>query len=176
VSAKYLLPCRCGQQVVIETRQAGQTVVCPCGESLPVPTMLEIIALEPAPEESLSTSNGEGWGWPQRLLLLGGACLLAGMLFALLFWLDRPIAPIDTLDPEYVRRSAEKLPPSVTWHYWAMMKQGLDRRIDQRYADLMTIYHFKQTFAGILVLAGVSLAGVGMAKRKGERERGKEEG
>lgn len=133
--------------------------------------MLEITALEPAPEESLPSLNGEGWGWPQRLLLLGGSFLLAGVLFALFFWLDRPIAPIDTLDPEYVRQSAEKLAPTVTWRYWAMMKQGLDRRIDQRYADLMTIYRLKQTFAGVLVLAGVGLVGVGIAKRKGEGER-----
>ena len=41
--ARYQLTCSsCQRQIPIETSQAGQTVVCECGESLRVPTMLKI--------------------------------------------------------------------------------------------------------------------------------------
>lgn len=49
---KYLLPCKCGQSVEIEPSQAGQTVVCVCGEHLHVPSMLQIKALPPAQEQT----------------------------------------------------------------------------------------------------------------------------
>ena len=49
---KYLLPCKCGQSVEIEPGQAGQTVVCGCGENLLVPSMLQIKMLPMAPEKT----------------------------------------------------------------------------------------------------------------------------
>ena len=49
---KYQLPCKCGQSVEIEPGQAGQTVVCICGENLLVPSMLQVKALPVAPEKS----------------------------------------------------------------------------------------------------------------------------
>jgi hypothetical protein len=48
---KYLLPCKCGQSVEVEPGQAGQTVVCNCGELLIVPSMLQVKALPAAPEK-----------------------------------------------------------------------------------------------------------------------------
>jgi len=49
---KYLLPCECGQSVEVEPSQAGQTVVCVCGEDLLVPSMLQVKALPVASEKS----------------------------------------------------------------------------------------------------------------------------
>jgi len=54
---KYLLPCECGLSVEIEPGQAGQTVVCVCGVELLSPSMLQIKALPPAPEESKPTNK-----------------------------------------------------------------------------------------------------------------------
>ena len=54
---KYLLPCKCGQSVEIEPGQAGQTVVCACGENLLVPPMLQGKALTAAPEKSVAPSK-----------------------------------------------------------------------------------------------------------------------
>jgi len=51
---KYLLPCQCGQSVEVEPGQAGQTVVCGCGENLLVPSMLQVKALPMVPEKSVS--------------------------------------------------------------------------------------------------------------------------
>jgi hypothetical protein len=50
---KYLLPCKCGLSVEVEPGQAGQIVVCPCGENLTVPSMLQMKALPEAPEKPI---------------------------------------------------------------------------------------------------------------------------
>ena len=50
VSTKYLLPCSCGKSVPVETSQAGQEVVCECGLTLTVPSMLKIKKLQQADE------------------------------------------------------------------------------------------------------------------------------
>ena len=54
---KYLLPCKCGKSVEVEPGQAGQTVVCGCGEKLLVPTMLQIKALPVAPDKPISPKD-----------------------------------------------------------------------------------------------------------------------
>lgn len=53
MSQKYLLPCSCGKFVPIETAQAGSDVVCQCGQSLKVPSMLKIKKLRTV-EEALA--------------------------------------------------------------------------------------------------------------------------
>jgi heme A synthase len=174
VSTKYLLPCRCGRQITVELREAGETAVCPCGQSLPIPTMLEMTALEPVLAEA-SPPSEHVWEWQHRMLLLGGTLLLLGISFGTYFHWTRPVAPSDTIDPEAIRQSASNLTPLQTWHYWRLMKQGLDRRTDQRYADAMTIHRWEQGFAGMAALIGIALIGVGVAmgKRQGEGETGR---
>jgi heme A synthase len=131
-----------------------------------VPTMREMAALEPAPDESQATSSGAVWEWRHRMLLLGAVLTAAALGAGVWFFLKRPIAPIDTVDADKIQQTAKDLSPVQTWHFWNLMKQGLDRRIDQQYADRMTIYYLKQTFIGILALAGIALIGAGVAVGK----------
>jgi hypothetical protein len=154
--------------MIIETREAGQTSVCPCGQPVSIPTMLEITHLEPAPIETNRPSE-RVWGWQHRLFLLGGTLLLAAIVGGVLLRSYRPIAPIDAIDPDTVRESASKLSPLQTWHYWELMKQGLDRRVDQRFAEKMSIYHIGQGCAGAVALLGIALIGCGMAIDKKRR-------
>jgi hypothetical protein len=175
VSAKYLLPCRCGRQIVVEPREAGQTSSCPCGQSLLIPTMLEMTGLEPAPTETIRPAE-RAWRWQHGIVFLGGAMLLLAIGLGTYFHWNRPVAPIDAIDPEAVRQSANKLSPLQTWHYWELMKQGLDRRVDQRYAEKISLYHIAQGFAGALALAGMALIGCGVAidkKRRGGKKAGR---
>jgi hypothetical protein len=176
VSLKYLLPCRCGRQIVVEAREAGQTSVCACGQSLLIPTMLEMTRLELAPTDA-STPSQRVWGWSHRMLLLGVTLLAAAIAGGFFLYCNRPIAPIDAIDPEALRRDADKLTPLQTWHYWCLMKQGLDRRTDQLYAARLTGYHIWQSVAGLTALGGLALIGAGMAigkkQRGGDVERGR---
>jgi hypothetical protein len=175
VSVKYLLPCRCGRQIIVEPREAGQTTVCPCGQSLLIPTMLEMTALELAPAEA-SLPSEHVWGWQHRMLLLGAMLLAAAIIGGISLHWNRPVAPIDAIDPDAMRQTADKLSPIQTWHYWGLMKQGLDRRTDQIYSAALTRFHVWQAVSGVVGLIGLALIGAGMTmgkKRGGDKETGR---
>lgn len=78
---KYLLPCECGQSVEVEPGQAGQTVTCPCGKGLLVPSMLQVKALPVAPEKPVSQSRKTGTSYITAwvALLFGIVCLLISL-------------------------------------------------------------------------------------------------
>ena len=82
---KYLLPCPCGKSVKIETSQAGQTVVCSCGENLLVPSMLKIKALPEAQEKTETLRSKKQIPFLAACInfLIGMACLI----IAFLMWL-----------------------------------------------------------------------------------------
>jgi hypothetical protein len=159
VSAKYLLPCPCGQQVVVDTRQAGQTILCSCGASLPAPTFLEMTALEPAPSQSVSEPAAATWNWQRRVRFLGTVLVLIAFAGGVWLYVRRPISR--TIPPERIRQIAHSLPPSRTWDIWETMKQGLDRRTDQKYADAIERFHVWQVAVALVALAGVALIAVG---------------
>ncbi len=127
MSSKYLLPCVCGQEIAIEPRQAGQTVACRCGASFEAPTMREICALEPAPDDLRPPPAGATWGWRQGLRLLGAVVLLSALGWGLWLYLSPPVSRFDVFDPEMIRKDAYSMPPSVTWDNWEKAKEGLDR-------------------------------------------------
>jgi hypothetical protein len=169
VSTKYLLPCRCGRQITVEIREAGETVACPCGKSLAIPTMLEMAALEVAPDEAPSPS-ADAWNWPHRLLLLGSMLLAVAIAGGICLRWSRPIAPSDAIDPEALRLSASKLSPADTWRNWELLRQGLDRRVDQKFAERMSLYHIGMGLIALLALLGVALVATGVATEKKKRE------
>jgi hypothetical protein len=172
VSVKYLLPCRCGQQVVVEPREAGETTVCSCGQSLSIPTFLEMSALERAPEETMPTT-GSAWGWTQRIVLLGAMLLLTAIAVGVLAYKTRPIAPIDVFDPEAVQRGIKDWPPGYTWWAWENMKQmGLIQRSNPKYESAVVLFRVEEATAVVLTLAGIALVALGMKKKGvGEGER-----
>ena len=75
---KYLLPCKCGQSVEIEPGQAGQMVVCACGENLLVPSMLQIKVLLVAPDKPIVPDGKIGAPFKAALatFILGVVCLV----------------------------------------------------------------------------------------------------
>jgi hypothetical protein len=170
VSSKYLLPCLCGQQVAIEPRQAGETITCRCGASLLAPTMREICALEPAPAELDLPRSGTTWGWRHGLRLLGAMTLLSAIGWSAWLFLNPPVSRFDVFDPELIRQSAYQMSPSATWDNWRKAKEGLDRRVDQKYADQLAVYHVWQAVPVVWALIGVGLLIAGMVPWKRTRQ------
>ena len=82
---KYLLPCKCGQSVEIELGQAGQTVVCACGENLLVPSMLQVKALPAAPEKPASQRSRKKLV-PYRSALMTFVSSVACLILTVLLW------------------------------------------------------------------------------------------
>jgi hypothetical protein len=95
---KYLLPCPCGQSVEVEPGQAGQTVVCACGKTLLVPTMLQVKALPVAPEKLKPAHKQDSspiWAffWAFQTMCAGVVCLL----LTIPFWCFIGILPYSDL-------------------------------------------------------------------------------
>ena len=85
---KYLLPCKCGQSVEIEPSQAGQTVVCGCGENLHVPSMLQVKTLPIAPERSTTSGNKAVPSYSAAFIMLaaGIVCAILALPIGWLGW------------------------------------------------------------------------------------------
>ena len=160
MSNKYLLPCRCGQQHVVEPRRAGETIDCSCGANLHIPTMLEMAALEPAPEVSVAPTAGPTWNWQHRLITLGIVFCLIAVVAVVWLYRTRPIQPIDLVNPEQIRESAQKLPPARTWQIWEAMKQGIGYT-DQRYAAQVDRFHIWSGVTVVVALLGLAFIFMG---------------
>jgi hypothetical protein len=158
--AKYLLPCRCGQQIVVEPREAGRTASCGCGASLQIPTMLEMSALEIAPEVVAKPPRQAVWDWPQAMKLAGTLIALVGVGIVIFFYIGRP--RINPNAPEILRQSASQLSPSRAWLAWQEWQQSGLGSADPRQLQQITDYHVRQAVAGGVALAGVVLVAIGV--------------
>lgn len=165
MTVKYLLPCSCGRQIVIEPRQAGETISCSCGASLQTPTLLNMTTLELAPPESVREPSSN-WGLKHRVRLLGTVLVVSAIFGGVWLFLKRPISPFDTIDPERIRQTAQKFSPLQTWDIWETMKQGLDRRTDQQYAAALLRFRLRQGVVIAVALLGVGLIAAGMVRSK----------
>jgi hypothetical protein len=138
MSAKYLLPCRCGQRLEVDASQSGLTVSCSCGESLVVPTLrglrkLERTGSEPEPRHF-------AWGAREGTIVIGILITAAGLGLALWFWFSPPPHPSDIIVVE--GGSVPSRPADVFRFYTEVKKQGFDDTIPplvqayERYAEL----------------------------------------
>jgi hypothetical protein len=162
--AKYLLPCRCGQQIVVEPREAGRTASCRCGASLQIPTMLEMTALEITPEAVSKPPRKAAWAWPQAMKLAGTLVALVGIGIVVSFYLGRP--RINPNAPEILRHSASQLSPSRAWIAWEDWQQAGVGSADPRQLQQITDYHVRQGVAGCVALAGLALVAIGAIAAK----------
>lgn len=123
MSERFLLPCECGQSVVVERRQAGTSVSCRCGKSLDVPTIRGFAKLTPAAEQEQQPLPPI-WGLRQGLIFLGLVTAIPAFVFAgfLYFSLPKLTQHYDLLEQEI-----EQLPPQHTWAIWKMYEQGMPK-------------------------------------------------
>lgn len=99
---KYLLPCTCGESIVVEVSQAGQRIPCKCGKSLEVPTMRAIRELAPAVEENTKAAAAHRpaptWSQTQGTIFGIGALLAVAGAAAAIYYFYYVIA-IDVTPP-----------------------------------------------------------------------------
>ena len=157
MAAKYLLPCNCGKDHVVEPRQAGQTILCGCGDTLIAPTLMEMRLLEPAPTAAPTGPSTTSWGHRNGLRLVGIVLLFLGVGGEIWLYLHTPTSRFDVIDPELVQAPYKSLPAVRTWDVWQQWKQGLDRRIDQQYAAALQQFRIFQAAVGGIAVAGAGL-------------------
>ena len=86
MSQRFLLPCECGQTLVIQIGQAGQDIACVCGRTVTVPGMREIRRLQVADQDSAAQSDrhaaAAGFSPARVVFSLGVAIAFLGLAFA----------------------------------------------------------------------------------------------
>jgi hypothetical protein len=81
----YLLPCPCGQKHRVGPAQAGDSVICSCGNKLAVPTLRGLRDLEPAPPIA-STTAPAAWTLAHGIAFSSGLALAAAAIAVLAFF------------------------------------------------------------------------------------------
>ena len=86
MSQRFLLPCECGQSLVVQIGQAGQDITCACGRTVTVPGMREIRRLQAADPDAAAQSDcrapAAGLSPARVVFALGVAVAFLGLAFA----------------------------------------------------------------------------------------------
>lgn len=109
MTKQYLLRCECGQSTPIDVTQAGQSLACPCGRTLVVPSMRAVRQL-PLCEAGEPRVSKRSWNALQGTLFAVGALLaLWGLLFAAYHYLLRTRIQIQPISSEMIRQAIEEV-------------------------------------------------------------------
>jgi hypothetical protein len=122
----YWLPCTCGQKTAVSTAQAGETIRCPCGAELQVPTLRGLRVLEPAEAASGAARRARGRTWEDRhraaFVLVIGSLVCLGL--AAYLWIAMP-ARLIVPNPQEIATAIDGASPDQVLQVYAEMQQGL---------------------------------------------------
>ena len=166
MSQKYLFPCQCGRKTVVGPSQAGQVVSCQCGARLELPTMLQIVRLEPAPPET-ALGPTAGWGLHHRLAFLGLVLMAIGLAMAGGVYGSMPDPPRPQT-PAEIRRQAESFTLLESVGEWGDLLRGLDSRplpAEKAYREAVESARRWLVVAAAIGLAGMATTGAALIAR-----------
>jgi hypothetical protein len=120
MSGRFLLTCSCGLKHPVSLRQAGESIECPCGKRLDLPTLREIGKLPQAEEPSTSESAAP-WTPLQGALFVAGA-VAALVALAVAAYFGYRLAQLELHKPAPVSDlpDARQLSFEGTWDLWTV--------------------------------------------------------
>lgn len=147
MSAKYLLPCKCGKEIPVELRQAGQQVRCECGAEHEVPRMQDLRRLKhaDAPQPETRPMAKRRWGRRQRLLVVGGVLVLLAALLGVYLYGREP------------QLNVESLRPWQTVQVWEQFRGGLQGRLPTERAYEEELQKHRRWVYVAVVLGGLGV-------------------
>lgn len=180
---KYLLTCRCGRSVPVESNQAGLSVSCACGETIDVPSFRElsstarVIATGTLKSASLQTQ----WGPREATIFLGLVLVATAVGIGVYLFFTRPTPPRFIIHGDRVREAVEALTLEETFELWEAMRGG----IREEYLPDIAIYNFQRksyvrqlSLTAFIGIVGLLVAGLGITvlrrmpgQRRGSRTR-----
>lgn len=168
---KFLLTCTCGKEIPVEKSQAGQTIDCPCGKKVEVPS---IRGIEKLPQLTATTASDTpehstskpAWNPVRGLLFTGGliAAAISGvMLFLTLRDLNMIVTSGATVDRteeviEFVNQDIEKISLDDTWKTWLDLRdRGLGQVVTPDWTmaqDISELLRQRAIISGIVLVLG----------------------
>lgn len=103
--------------------------------------------------------------------LLGIVLVLMALTGGVWLFFERPRSRFEEIDPERIRETAKSFAPVRTWDLWELMKSGLDRRTDQKYAAAVDRFHVWEAAVAAIGLAGVAPLAIGSIGARGRHEK-----
>lgn len=169
---KYLLTCRCGRSVPVESNQAGLSVSCACGETIDVPSFRElsstarVIATDTPESASLQTQ----WGPREATIFLGLALMATAAGVGAYLFFNRPTPPRFIIHGDRVRQSIEALTLEETFELWQALRGG----IREEYVPDIAIYNVQRNFyvrqlslTALIGIVGLLVVGLGITVLRG---------
>ena len=127
MTTRYLLPCKCGENLQLDASEAGLTLTCVCGAQLEAPTLRGLSKLQKV--VVLDPPAKEVWGSRQRGIVIGTLVALLGFAFGL-YWTIKP-----SVTPHEVggfREISDDAPPAEALALWQQIQiEGLVRAPEQ---------------------------------------------
>lgn len=129
MSQQFLLPCECGNQLVVTPAQAGRRIDCDCGRVVAVPTLGGLRQLAPVKESTPEARRPVAWNAWRGMLFVGGV-LLAILGLVIGGYASNIVRQIDVARvAEYVEGQEladideiEKMSPAATYELWKNIK------------------------------------------------------
>jgi hypothetical protein len=154
--ATYLLPCSCGRDIPIGTRQAGETVTCECGRASSAPTLREMQGLRRVSLTRPSAAAQSGWGNSQRFLVAGTIIfVLAAVAAVTIYWQ----IPTRYKSAEEIRQMVGR---KTTWQTVQYFHGELLPGIELREREIYEAPR-EQALIGVAALAGLGAIGLILA-------------
>ena len=155
---EYLLPCHCGQKLLVGPAQAGQSLPCSFGAMLDVPTLRALRQLEPSHP---ATPRNGSWGTREKLFFAGLMILLLALVPGSCAWWLRPPA-LPPADRQGFRNQLDRLSVLETMILWNRLAQGPQsalRPAEIQLAETVVKYHVWLGLAIAAALAGLGCCG-----------------
>ena len=161
MSTKYLLPCACGENLMVDSGESGLSLPCTCGAQLTVPTMRGLAKLDKVEVEE--DQPAQAWGARQRGIIIGAVLLVIGLAIGLTgTFLPKPTVrevlrhPSDgVIDPLLERDTPDAV--YVAWVY--IQSAGLNAAPPDSIEKLYDRPRRNQTWWAI---SGYSIAAIGL--------------
>ena len=151
--SNFQLSCDCGQSVSVMASQAGQTVRCPCGAQLEVPTLRGLQALPPA-DATAAAKRRATWENRQRAIFSLTLISISALLLGGYLWMNIP-AVRRHATPEQIKEIFAAGTPVEIYEVFQDLQNGLDkpaRAAAESQRDFMAI--------GIDVALGIGIGGL----------------
>lgn len=173
--AKHQLSCgSCGETHLVDVSQAGQTIHCPCGAKIEIPTLRALRSLPLASKQTAPTA--ESMGWSRR----HGAAFAVGLLAATLGMFAAAIfvpmrLNIDTRPPDFdaaaeAHAAIEAMTIDETWDAWRDARdQGLPPYMPPPHVEVRRYawqLNFLIAIAVLMIVGGVGAAGAAVWRVK----------
>ena len=176
--SKHVLTCDCGQTLVVDTAQAGETVACGCGKTIAVPTLRRLRELPLAVEESGAAEGAAVGTWGVRQGVMAASLIVAVLALAVAGYSRYRQPELPRFDAmmytERIDRVVENMTPLEAWRsyvnsYRPLSMVGLQefRHPAMDSLELEVRWHqlVQAVMVGVAVIALVSAGVLGVMGR-----------